>query len=530
MILAALTTAAAEPPGSPFNREAFDRLDRSINNGNGYKSGSGSDIAWGESYIMLAYVDMYRATRDTYYLDKLVDHADHVLDQRDDIRGFKDYSGRSRPAWSVGGKYTVAELILRDAGGGNVLKFRSTRYAFNDQTILRVTTRPSDDRFDLVIENPQWPPREEHKGLTMARNSPEFIEKRLNDCRNVALERKIACADGGSKLVTVEVLGHASGLPAKDEEGKPLADCSIRMNPLVMAYHGYSGQATYPMLEFAWVVRQDPALRARYSAQADRYVAEAAKVFADADEEWRDGPGKGEGYYVLGARGCPFWTDNVPKPFNYLASEGRSLVRLAQLTSDRRWRERAEAIARLLKRHLRLNQDDSYVWDYWWGSIEKGWTRENSPSFNTPAYSGALTVEDSSHGHLEMEFVSLCVQTGWVFNETDAKRFARTFLNHMIDREKWTMNNRVDGKSSWGKHDSVIGGWMELAAWNPEVARVGRRIGEAQKLHNSASGAGLMTFARLFKSLTGYNVGHMGYGMNLSQTKGADNAESRKHP
>jgi hypothetical protein len=501
-----------------FTREGFDQLDRSINNGDGNKSGSASNIAWGESYIMIAYVEMYRVTGDTYYLDQLVDRVDGVLEQRDDNRGFKDYSGRSRAAWSVAGEYTVAELVMKDASGRDVLKFRSVPYAYNQKTRISVTTQsastdagahagdeesaginPAARLFGLVIENDRWPPREEYRGLSMDRDSPDFIEKRVNGCDRVALERKLACRDSGSKLVTVEAIGEQPALPAKDASGQALGDQQVSMVPLFMAYHGYSGQATYGMLDFAWLVKNTPQLQARYGAAADRFVAEAVKIFTDADEEWRDGPEAGEGHYVTGERGCPFWSDGIGKAHNYQASLGRSLLRLGQLTGDRKWQGRAESIARLIKNHLRVTEDDGYVWNYWWGLPEQGWTRENSPSFNTPTWRGSRTVEDTSHGHLEIEFVTLCAKAGCVFDAKDMRRFARTFLTRMVDRNKWTISVRVDGSGGWGKHDAVLGGWLELARWEPQVADVGRKIGEAQRLNERVTGAGLMTFARLMK-------------------------------
>ncbi len=448
---------------------------------------------------MLAYLDMYQATADASYLDRLVERADHVLASRDDVRGFKDYSGRSRAAWSVAGKYTVAELTLKDGRGNDAIRFRSVPFAYNDTTRIRVTTRPADPRFDLTIENPKWPPAEEYHGLSMDRGSPDFVERRINDCSKVATERKLACADGGSRLVTAGVLAGAEGPPDRDAQGTPLANRAVAMVPLAMAYHGYSGQATYPMLEFAWLVKQDPRLRASYGPRADRYVAEAVTVFLDAEEDWRTGPGKDEGHYVTGERGCPFWSDGAGKAHNYQASLGRSLLRLGQLTGDRRWQTHAERIARLLKHHLRVADNGSYVWNYWWGPAETGWTRENSPSFNTPVWKGHPVVEDSSHGHLEIDFACLCAKNGCVFDEADMRRFAATFLKNVIDDRKWTMNDRVDGKAGWGAHNAIIGGWMELATWEPRVARAALEVGRAQKLYERPGGGGLWSLARLIK-------------------------------
>jgi hypothetical protein len=58
-------------------------------------------LAWGESYVLDTFLSMYRGTRDTSYLDRLVQHFDVVLTHRDDVRGVTDeFRGAILPAWS----------------------------------------------------------------------------------------------------------------------------------------------------------------------------------------------------------------------------------------------------------------------------------------------------------------------------------------------------------------------------------------------------------------------------------------------
>ena len=83
-------------------RDLFDDNDRAIHNGKGYSASlnENGELAWGESYILLAYMEMYRATRDRCYLRKLVEHFDRVLQNRDDIRGVADvYAGKPLAGW-----------------------------------------------------------------------------------------------------------------------------------------------------------------------------------------------------------------------------------------------------------------------------------------------------------------------------------------------------------------------------------------------------------------------------------------------
>jgi hypothetical protein len=56
-------------------------------------------LAWGESYVMMSLVAMYRATRHRMYLDRLAEHVDALLAQRDDVRGVSDYRGVSGACW-----------------------------------------------------------------------------------------------------------------------------------------------------------------------------------------------------------------------------------------------------------------------------------------------------------------------------------------------------------------------------------------------------------------------------------------------
>ncbi len=56
-------------------------------------------LAWGESYVMSSLAAMYRATNHPMYLDRLAEHVDAVLAQRDDARGVTDYRGVSGACW-----------------------------------------------------------------------------------------------------------------------------------------------------------------------------------------------------------------------------------------------------------------------------------------------------------------------------------------------------------------------------------------------------------------------------------------------
>jgi hypothetical protein len=81
----------------------FDAGDQSINGGNGWKDYDNANgyLAGAETYVMRAYTQMYRATGDTYYLNKLMDHADAVLANRDDFANLPHEVPGNHPMWST---------------------------------------------------------------------------------------------------------------------------------------------------------------------------------------------------------------------------------------------------------------------------------------------------------------------------------------------------------------------------------------------------------------------------------------------
>jgi len=57
-------------------------------------------LPWCASYVMRSYLEMYTATKDTYYLDKFVDLADNAVSLMDINNGDKDFEGNSVAGWS----------------------------------------------------------------------------------------------------------------------------------------------------------------------------------------------------------------------------------------------------------------------------------------------------------------------------------------------------------------------------------------------------------------------------------------------
>jgi len=82
-------------------RWSFEQAYDNVNDGDWYLDydNETATLAWGEAYVMMSLASMYRATLDPMYLDRLAQHIDGVLAQRDDARGEADYRGVSGACW-----------------------------------------------------------------------------------------------------------------------------------------------------------------------------------------------------------------------------------------------------------------------------------------------------------------------------------------------------------------------------------------------------------------------------------------------
>jgi len=88
--------------------DKFNEIDKNINNGEGYSFYLNDQgfLAWGESYILESYIEMYLATNDLYYLNKFIIHADRVIKNSDFYQQIKDYKSKIRYGWSSK-KYSI---------------------------------------------------------------------------------------------------------------------------------------------------------------------------------------------------------------------------------------------------------------------------------------------------------------------------------------------------------------------------------------------------------------------------------------
>jgi hypothetical protein len=457
-------------------------------------------LAWGQSYIQVALIRMYEATRQRRYLYDLVGHVEDVLATRDSVRGVRDYRGLSLPAWRAGWPYTMGGVTLSDSAGRQTLQVRSVRTPIENLVTLKplevtplidveVGPGTAADTFRLTVTHRQFDVTEVYDDLSMDPASPGYVVTRVH------------ARWPTFNSVTVKDLREdpaAAGSPAPGTS-------TMQSLPGIFGVH--TGQIVHPMAWFARTVRESGVLRSDsvLAAKADEFVDAAAEAVAVHDDEWRESD-RGEGWYDF-LRGDPSGFDGTEQPANQFLALGRAQQHLAVVTGDATYADRVAKMARTLRRQLSVDDDDAYVWHYWptFGHVYNGWSKEDDVSEFRLSYGGARQVEDLSHAHLDVDFAVQAFRDRTVFGGRDMARFARTFTENLIafeDGGEPTVWFNVDGSFRKGvlSDELVAAGWLPVASWDRRVFDHCRAMYDASGLtpdYEFLSGYMLMGVANL---------------------------------
>jgi hypothetical protein len=432
---------------------------------------------------------MYEATGDPSYLKEVAMRGDRLLSHRDDRRSVADGSGKSRPAWSMGLKYVVAEGALTDASGKQVMKITSTPSSNNNLTVVEVTASPrrrDKARFTIKAANSYFKRNEIFSDLSLDPDDDRFVEKIVNDPMSPYSARPGNYTEK-SNLIRVSVI--ASSVPVMQK---------ITLRSIPVAFMNYIGIIYDPMLQFAEIVKADPGLKDLVPA-ADRFIRAAEESYADAsDRLWRNGPGEGEGFYLTCERGESFPADNVGAPFNFQGKHVCAQLALYRLTGKSEYLERSEKMCRHFKNRLKyIDSTDLYVWNYWFEPMTTtGWKPEDNLSANVKYFEGRENVEDISHGVLDIAMVVAANRAGIVFDKTDLQRFANTLLVNVITSGRTEVRRRVDGGPEHPAYFNALGGWLALAEANPEVYNAIRKTYISKKEESLAFCSNLLRWER----------------------------------
>lgn len=392
--------------------DAYRDFDAARNDGRGYSDATdASQLGWGESYILLDYMYLWRVTGDVAWLRKVRDHTDGIFATMSDHDG-DGYSGWQTDRYSV----ALAEMAFSGDGPRGVdvqerIVDIAAAHAVTGHTYA--LTFGADDLYTVT-------------DLTTGHSDAyEGSSGRLAGIPGVQISVGRAAAPGDKYTI------HTTAV-----------------EPLEYLIH--EGMLLYPIALYIEAVLglDDTSLR----ASADSYLALIRDNFVPKwDTCWQD-TGEGHGAY----RATDSRAERNPGrllPHNQYAMHAQTYAVLDPLLPALRLGERARAMERDFHANLRT-VGDAYVWNYWdWDG-------------------GSSGAEDSSHAAINVGLVVEGARRGVVFSDVDAGRVARTFLDVMWNGSLTDPNvgDRVD--TSEGDTYFTLRRWAELSAYDPAVWNV----------------------------------------------------------
>ena len=403
-----------------FDREAliaqFTSFDASRNEGKGYSEhASSATLAWGESRYLNAYIKMYRVTGDTRWLDKVVDHFDRML------ANMSDHNGDGIPGWHTD-RYSVSRMRAE------ALHNRGTAKITPEQaTVTNIT--------------------QAHEAV-----DAEYSVERTGADRFVVrdMTRQEVVYDGPYSIGQdiPGIAGFSVQLDGLPETGDKFRVQTWGVGPLEYAVH--EGMILYPIAQFIELALNSQG--GRYEEKARFYLRLMEKRILEKQERyWLEvTPEVGAYRFTESAR------ERFPNrilPHNQYLALGRAFLVLKDVSDHPLFLKRATQMATHFKRSLKQT-GEAYTWAYW------DWVEAGMPDRSR--------TEDTSHGHIDIEFVVEAYRRGVVFTRADMLRFARTLTDQMWNGSLLTprIGSRVDGQAGEG---NTIRGWVELCRWDSRI-------------------------------------------------------------
>lgn len=450
----------SEEPSSPVAREIYDDLLEQTSFGRTllYSDNLTGRIVWNEAQFMESLLNMYELTKDMNYLELFVEHADHVLQARDDRAGRLDYAGRSRPGWQTGGYYTLGvPVIVPDEQGRPALEIQGVHMSGNDHTVVEII-RDDNEHFTLVVCNDFR--RSESLEVIFENLTMETVEVMVNADLSPA------------SWIRVWVMGNSPPL-----SGEWALTETYRM----VLHELHTPIIGVPFLRFADLVFRDSKL-ATYQTKAEEYVQALEESFRDYADSWRE---DGEGGYFVFEPGGKSWSSGLPVPYNGLSANGRFLLWLWRVTGNRDYLEKTASLAKKVRAGMTFLPDGTMTMPYWVKDSlpYTGWEGMSADPVNGLylRLEPDRATEDVSHFSLTLHFMVEAWQMGVVFQDDDLKAVVGTLTERLWKpttpetedlcdadwRKGFYLAHNLDGNGR--AYDYAIATFALLSRWEPSL-------------------------------------------------------------
>lgn len=401
--------------------EAYKQWDLSKNDGKGASENADSgSLGWGEAGYLRSYSDLWLVTGDAYWLAKIEDHFGRI------IANATDPDGDGFPGWQTATYsapvYWCQALCNRGTGVIDPPFFREVSPPKNVVYLAHTYVITFLDAQSYAVQD-------------------QTIRQ--------AVGEKQAYKDGATITAVPGCKVRISGAPAA---GDRFMVRVLPAEPTEFTVH--EGMIAYPAAVFIESVSRDPALKERFGASADKFLAFMNRNLLQKHEQhWLDLE-NGAGAY----RFADLITDRFPNrvmPHNqYLALARAYLVLKDVPGADPLMGKRAEQMARLFRASL-IEQDRAFVWHYW------DWVEAGQP--------GASGLEDTSHGAIDVGFAVEAARRGVVFTPADMERLARTVVDLMWNQSETDAKLGKNCGTRGNEFAFIYPEWLDLCRWEPRV-------------------------------------------------------------
>ena len=498
MLVATVGVGTAHASGNTWY-DNYVAMDAAVG-GSSYGNRDSASLAWGESYILNSYLDVYQLTRDTQWLDKLVTHVDQIIANADD----EDNDGYL--GWNTS-RYSPQELL--NTGFETVASGDSTMAAYwvrwqTNSTNAHLTTDRVSGAYAMQIDSDGLLWRKVYQQLgtyepntvydlkfsaktngSAAGGRVYLIDKTTNVILCSAAFTNTAWASFSLQCRTPAVAGHALQVWLGHNDyrvagGKTYFD-NVTVNGR-FPYMVHDGMIGTPIALFVRLAHQTPSLPAVYQEKAASY-----RAFLETEivPRWESSAYIGNtwvsttGTYQQSPNFDAFSHTRTSNylPYNQSLAYGRMLLVLHQVNGNTTYLDRARRTGQFFKNGLALN-GDAYTWKY-------------------STASAAGSAEDTSHANIDIGAARELYESGNIFTATDMQRFTNALTTKMWNG---SLIDPVVTKYVNGTGDSSFSiylvEWAEYAQWAKNIFPI---IAEQYRDLTGNSAYTMLALARIMK-------------------------------
>ena len=239
--------------------------------------------------------------------------------------------------------------------------------------------------------------------------------------------------------------------------------------------------ALRPIVLMAGVILKDPALKQKYGAKAQGYLALAEKTFEKWDSRgcWREV--KDGGLWVVPLFGIDTTTGKWTAGYGQRATGGFShpankenliaewLIAMHDVAGKPIYKERAEKWWRVMKSRLKLTGNGRYyVWDYWDPAGPWDYKPDGSPKLWVGVH------PNGGYYDIDVDSMVKAFEHGAVFTKEDMGRLIATNRDYMWNRQiSGAKFQRIDGEKPderWKDSPGVL--WDALVPYDGTLRKV----------------------------------------------------------